>query len=72
MNQPKQKFNTEYWVNRLIAAGKLLNPDKYTAEYCTKLHRQWAKQPLTQLHYKVRKRLLEIEQLHNQSCQSTP
>lgn len=62
MKPQKPKFGEAYWLDRLIEAGKQIEPEKYTEVYCETVRKAWAGKPLTRLHYTVRKRQIEINE----------
>lgn len=63
----KHVFGTEYWVEKLVAVGKLLEPAKYTPEYIQLMHTKWRGKSMTRLVATV---LTRQQQL--QSLQSNP
>lgn len=59
----KQSFNWKYWLDELVAAGKKIEPEKYTPEYVTQLKWWWIDQPLTKLVARVIRKREKANQL---------
>jgi len=60
--EPKQRYDFAYWFNELVAAGKKIEPDKYTTSYIDKMRKAWQGQPITKLHLLTVKRKEEANQ----------
>lgn len=67
MDKPKLRFDHNYWIAELIAAGRKIEPHKYTAEHVGRVTRAWKFKPITKLHAIVERRRREAEQLNQTS-----
>lgn len=48
--ETKQRYGFAYWFEKLVAAGKKIEPHKYNTDYVNKMRSAWSKQPITKLH----------------------